>query len=85
LGEAVLIDAVISGETGLAVEATFGDGGPVLVDRARRELVGRLEVVYQQVARFLADTLRDRYGEPHELELRASVGAVTATLAPINA
>jgi len=85
LGEAVLMDAVISGETGLAVEAMFGDSGPVLVDRARRELVGRLEVVYQQVARLLADMLRARYGEPHELELRASVGAVTATLAPINA
>ena len=85
LGEIVLLGAAVEGETGLAVEAVFGESGPVLVDRARRELVGRLEVLYAHVATLLAEMLRNRYGEPDELQLRASIGAVTATLAPVDA
>jgi hypothetical protein len=68
-----------------AVAAMFGESGPILVERARRELVGRLEVVYQHAATLLADILRGRYGEPDETELRASLAGVTATLAPIDA
>jgi hypothetical protein len=85
LGQAVLIDAAIGAESDLAVEAIFSESGSVLVERARRELEGRLDVVYRHVARLLADAVRERHGEPDELELRASVGAVTASLAPINA
>jgi hypothetical protein len=85
LRRAVLIDAVVTGETSRAVEAIYAEGGPILVERARRELIGRLEVVYEHVATLLADLLRDRHGEPDESGLRAAVGEVTATLAPINA
>lgn len=85
LGTRVLIHSAISGEVGPAVAAMFGERGSILVDRARRELLGRLEAVYQHAATLLADILRDRHGEPDETELRASLAAVTATLAPIDA
>ncbi|HEX6299526.1 MAG TPA: dynamin family protein [Acidimicrobiia bacterium] len=85
LGARVLINSAIVGDIGPAVAAMFGERGPILVERARRELLGRLEVVYQHAATLLADTLRDRHGEPDETELRASLAAVTATLAPIDA
>jgi energy-coupling factor transporter ATP-binding protein EcfA2 len=85
LCRAALIDAVITGGTTWAVETMFPESGQVLVERARRELMGRLEVVYEHVAGTLADLLRDRHGVPDESALRASVGEVTATLAPINA
>jgi energy-coupling factor transporter ATP-binding protein EcfA2 len=85
LGSRVLIDSAIAEEMSPAVAAMFGESGPILVERARRELVGRLEVVYQHAATLLADILRGRYGEPDETELRASLAGVTATLAPIDA
>lgn len=85
LGSQILIDSAIAEEMSPAVAAMFGESGPILVDRARRELVGRLEVVYQHAATLLADILRGRYGEPDETELRASLAGVTATLAPIDA
>jgi hypothetical protein len=37
------------------------------------------------VATVAADNLRDRYCVLDETDLRASVGAVTATLAPVHA
>jgi energy-coupling factor transporter ATP-binding protein EcfA2 len=85
LGARILINSAIAEETGPAVVAMFGERGAILVDRARRELVGRLEVVYQHVATLLADILRDRYGQPDETELRASLAGMTAALAPIDA
>lgn len=85
LGARVLINSAIVEGTDPAVAAIFGESGPTLVDRARRELMGRLEVVYQHAASLLADILRDRHGEPDETELRASLSAVTATLAPVDA
>jgi energy-coupling factor transporter ATP-binding protein EcfA2 len=85
LREAVLIDAAVNDELTQAARAMFGADAPVVVDRARRELVGRLEVVYRLTARLVADLLRESCGEPDEADLRASVGAVTATLAPTHA
>jgi energy-coupling factor transporter ATP-binding protein EcfA2 len=85
LREAVLIDAAVRDELTQAARAMFGEDAPVVVDRARRELAGRLEVVYRLTARLVADLLRESCGEPDEADLRASVGAVTATLAPTHA
>lgn len=85
LNEAVLLDAAVKNEPTQAARAMFGEDVPVVVDRARRELVGRLEVVYRLTARLVADILRESCGEPDEADLRASVGAVTATLAPTHA
>jgi energy-coupling factor transporter ATP-binding protein EcfA2 len=85
LGTAVLIHAATSAEPIPAVAAMFGESSQVLVNRARRELLGRLEVIYRLVATVAADNLRDRYCVLDETDLRASVGAVTATLAPVHA
>jgi hypothetical protein len=85
LAAAVLIHAATSAKPVPAIEAMFDQSGQVLVDRARRELVGRLEVVYQLVATVAADILRGRHCDLDDMDLRASVGAVTATLAPVHA
>jgi energy-coupling factor transporter ATP-binding protein EcfA2 len=85
LGAAVLIHAATSVKPVPAIAAMFDEYGQVLVDRARRELLGRLEVVYRLVATVAADILRGRYCDLDDTDLRASVGAVTATLAPVHA
>jgi hypothetical protein len=57
----------------------------VLIERARRELVGRLEVIYELTASLVVEELRGRLGDFDESELRPALGAVMATLAPVHA
>ena len=85
LGEAVLLESAVSESPPPAADLLFGADTPVLVGRAKRELVGRLEVVYEQVGAHLADDLRAMHGDIDDSELRASLGAATVTLAPIYA
>jgi energy-coupling factor transporter ATP-binding protein EcfA2 len=85
LTEAVLIAAATNeGSTAAAMEL-WSDDAPVLVDRAHRELVGRLDVVYQHAGALVSEQLYDRSGSLDDSDLRAALGAVTATLAPLHA
>lgn len=85
LGEAVLLEAATVGSHLPAVDRLFGEEGPTLVDRARRELAGRLEVVYEHAGGLVAEGLRRRYGDVDDSELRQLLGAATAVLAPVHA
>lgn len=85
LGERVLLEASTTSQEVPAVSLVFGDEGAVLVDRAQRELWGRLEHTYARVADVVVDAIRRRCGYIEDDELRASLGAVTSYLAPAYA
>jgi hypothetical protein len=85
LGQAVLLDAATSEASRPAVDLLFGDEGAILTERARRELVNRVEVLYELVGDLVVDGLRERYGDLDDEELRTSLGAVTSSLAPVYA
>lgn len=85
LATAVLIEAATSAEDVPAVGLLFRDGSEAIVDRARRELVGRLEVLYELTGSLVVEDIRERLGDFDESELRPALGAVTSTLAPVHA
>lgn len=85
LSEAVLIDAASEEEECAAADQLWKEHAPMLVGRARRELVGRLEVVYQHTAGLVAELVSERRSAPDDSDLRAALGAVTSLLAPVHA
>lgn len=82
LGEGILLDAALSGEVPAAAQILFGDEAPVLIERAGRELQGRLEVIYDQTGDLAVEAMRRRYGALDVEELGDALGAVNATIAP---
>lgn len=85
LTEMALMAAATDGEESGAAEALFGDYAPVLIDRARRELTGRLEVVYEHVGSHLLERARHDMGSLDVSDVRSALGAVNSTLAPVDA
>jgi len=85
LAEAVLIHAATADSPPRSVLVLFGEDGPVLVERARRELVGRLEVVFELAGSLVVEGLRGRVGDLDDEELRAALAAVTSSLPPVYA
>ncbi|MGD2059906.1 MAG: 50S ribosome-binding GTPase [Acidimicrobiia bacterium] len=85
LTEVVLIDAVSRGEPSAAAEALFGDQAPTLVERARRELMGRLDVVYQHAGSHLIEMALRGRGTLDVSDLRAALGSARSVLVPIDA
>jgi energy-coupling factor transporter ATP-binding protein EcfA2 len=85
LAEAVLIDAATDDEDNEAANHMWKEHSQMLVERARRELVGRLEVVYLQSAELALQHAQPGRGDLDDSDLRAAVGEVAAALAPIHA
>lgn len=85
LGGAVLVESAIIDEVALGGDLLFGDDAPVLVERARRELWGRLEVIYHEAGGMVVETIRRRHGSLDDEELRAALDAANSTLAPAYA
>lgn len=84
--QSLLIDAATSGQAVPPVtNVVLGDEGPALIARARRELMGRLEVVYAQTANRVVDAMRARYGDFDYTELTYALGAVMEARAPAHA
>lgn len=81
----VLIDAATTGAPTARAELLLGDETVVLVDRAQRELTGRLEIVYEQVAAHLASVGYPSGVELDESALHSALGAVTVAAAPVYA
>lgn len=85
LGEGILLEAAVTGEIPHAGRLLFGDEAPVLIDRAGRELQGRLEVIYDQTGDLVVVAMRRRFGALDVEELGDAVGAVNSTIAPAYA
>ncbi|MGD2043155.1 MAG: 50S ribosome-binding GTPase [Acidimicrobiia bacterium] len=85
LTRVALMDAATDAEHSVAAHALLGEHAPVLIDRARRELRGRLEVVYDHVGGHVLDRARDGMGPLDVSDVRSALGAVNSTLAPVDA
>ncbi|HEX6220729.1 MAG TPA: GTPase [Acidimicrobiia bacterium] len=85
LAEVVLVVSATDSEKSGVAHAFFGERAHDVVGRARRELIGRLEVVYEQVGALVTELIETRDGEPDLSGLRAALGAVTSALAPVDA
>jgi energy-coupling factor transporter ATP-binding protein EcfA2 len=83
-GTAVLVHAATVNEVPPEIDVLFGSEGPTLVERARRELAGRQDVVYQLAGSLVVEELRGRLVDFDETGLMASLGAVSA-FAPVDA
>ena len=85
LGEGILLEAAVTGGAPDAARLLFGDEAPVLIERAGRELEGRLEAIYDQTGDLVIEAMRRRFGSLHVEELADAVGAANASLAPAYA
>ena len=85
LGEAVLVTSATNESRSDLARLVFEDQVEDVVGRARRELVGRLEVVYEQVGALVTDLVEARGGELDLSQLRAALGTVTSKLALVDA
>lgn len=83
--ELVLVAAALSNDLPPEADLLFGDDAAVMVSRAQRELIGRLDVVYGEVVSHLVERRRSQIGEPDLSDVRAAVGALRSTLAPVHA
>jgi hypothetical protein len=85
LSEAVLIEAAGRGGPTTAAHSLFDDRAPSLVERARRELRGRLDVGYQHAAQHLIERVRRERGTIDVSDLRAALSSARSVLVPIDA
>jgi len=85
LGEGILLEAAVTGEVTQAGRIVFGDEAPVLIERAGRELQGRLEAIYDQTGDLVIEAMRRRFGALDVEEFGDAVGAVNGTIAPAYA
>ena len=81
LAERALIDSALRSEATPEAHELFGAETEVLAERADRELRGRLEVVYGQIAEHVANRVRTDLGEPDPDQMRVALGAIGATFA----
>lgn len=82
LAERALIDSVLCSEASPETEMLFDPDTDVLLGRADRELRGRLEVIYTQLAEHVSNRVRIALGDPDPDHLNSTLGAMGATLAP---
>lgn len=83
--ESVLVASATNSADPLVADVVLGEDGGDAVGRARRELIGRLEVVYEQVSVLVLDLVRNGVGDLDRTDLRSALGAVSSTLAPVDA
>lgn len=85
LAERVLV-ATATGSTDMtAARILFGELAHDVVGRARRELTGRVQVIYEQVAAHMTELTEMDRVRPDVTGLRAALASVMSTLAPVDA
>jgi energy-coupling factor transporter ATP-binding protein EcfA2 len=82
--QAVLIDAATNDEGFAAASLIYGPDTAIVVERARRDLRARMEVVYQQAASQLLE-LTGGWRLVDDSDLRAALSALRPALTPANA
>lgn len=85
LAEAVLVTSATGEPRTDLARLVFEGHAEDVVGRARRELIGRLEVVYEQVGALMTDLAQTSTGDLDVSRLRGALGAVTSKLAPVDA
>ncbi len=85
LAERVLVAAATGSTDMTAARILFAEAADDVVGRARRELSGRIQVIYGQVAAHLTELAEIDRNRPDVTGLRAALASVTSTLAPVDA
>ena len=85
LTEVALIGSATDDEETETIELLFGEDAPVQVELARHDLVSRLEVIYGHAGSHLIEMARREQGSLDVSGLRTALGAVSSTLAPVDA
>jgi hypothetical protein len=85
LAELVLLRASVVEGFEATADLVFGSDAPTFVDRARRELIGRLEVVYAQVSAHALDLIATGIGDPDLTGLRSTSDLVKFRLVSVDA
>ncbi|MFZ0014189.1 MAG: hypothetical protein WAL25_08755, partial [Acidimicrobiia bacterium] len=83
--ELILVRASVGEDFDATADLVLGPDAATLVERARRELVGRLEVVYAQVSAQLLDLIATGIGDPDLSGLRSTSESVRSGLASVDA
>lgn len=83
--EAALVDSACSGRVTAEADVLFGADAGALVERARRELVGRLQVIGAGVAAGITDLAYPGLGEVDLEGLRSAHAALVSRLALVHA
>lgn len=85
LAESVLVSSATDPSDTLSARLLFDDRADDVIDRARRELTGRIEVIYEQTAARVTELLELQSVVVDVTELRAALATVTSTLALVDA
>lgn len=85
LGQAVLVQGATETTDTWSAGVVFGEAADEMVERARRELIGRLGVVYGQFATHLFELLETEVGVPDLAAVRLALGAVKSLPVPVRA
>lgn len=85
LAEAVLIASATGSVDGTTASILFGDSADDVVARAHRELLGRLRVVYDQVAAHVTEVADANSATIDITGLRAALASVVSRLTPVDA
>jgi hypothetical protein len=83
--QSALVDSASSGVVTPEAQALFGDDAGTLVERARRDLVSRLQAIVAGLAQEITDSLYPDIGPGGVEELRSAHGAMVSRLAPVHA
>jgi hypothetical protein len=83
--QSALVDSASSGVVTPEAQALFGDDAGTLVERARRDLVSRLQAIVAGLAQEITDSLYPDIGPGDVEELRSAHGAMVSRLAPVHA
>jgi hypothetical protein len=79
LAEAILVAAATDRTYSKAGTIVLGDGADEMIGRARRELIGRLQVVYDHIGSQVAELLETSAGVPDLAAIRSAIGRVHST------
>jgi hypothetical protein len=85
LAESVLVESATDPSDDRAARTLFGDRAREVVGRARRELKGRLEIIYDQAGAYLTELMELESGTVDRTDLRAALAAVRSSFATVDA
>lgn len=85
LAESVLVESATDPSDDRAARTLFGDRAREVVGRARRELKGRLEIIYDQAGAYLTELMELDSGTVDRTDLRAALAAVRSSFATVDA
>lgn len=85
LAEKVLLEAAVFDDPTQVAGQVLGDLGPTLVQRVQKDLIARIEIVYEHFGALVTELIRSDLGQLDETEVRSALGGVLAVTALVDA